>query len=136
MLHSGLSLSLRRESLIAIRVIRGFCTQYNNPLTEENIGPILSGTATWLTLSFFEAMGLRKEEDGLTLHPILEKGQGDLTYHYHFADGDYEVILHKKKNHYAFNVTRLTLDGVSYDPEQKLPLAHDHETHRIEATLA
>jgi cellobiose phosphorylase len=113
-----------------------FCTQYNNPLTEENIGPILSGTATWLTLSFFEAMGLRKEEDGLTLHPILEKGQGDLTYHYHFADGDYEVILHKKKNHYAFNVTRLTLDGVSYDPEQKLPLAHDHETHRIEATLA
>ena len=28
-----------------------FCTQYNNSETGENIGPILSGTASWLTLA-------------------------------------------------------------------------------------
>jgi cellobiose phosphorylase len=112
-----------------------FCTQYNNPLTEENIGPILSGTATWLTLSFFEAMGLSQDQGELTLQPILEKGQGDLSYHYHFSESDYQVILHKKKNHYSFKVMNLTLDGVSRDPNDPLPLLHDQKTHVIEATL-
>ena len=28
-----------------------FCTQYNNSVTRENVGPMLSGTASWLSLS-------------------------------------------------------------------------------------
>lgn len=31
-----------------------FCTQYVNSISEEHIGPILSGTSTWLTLALFE----------------------------------------------------------------------------------
>ena len=31
-----------------------FCTQYVNSLTEEHVGPILSGTATWLLLAILE----------------------------------------------------------------------------------
>ena len=31
-----------------------FCTQYVNSITEEHIGPILSGTSTWLLLSLLE----------------------------------------------------------------------------------
>ncbi len=35
-----------------------FCTQYNNSETGENIGPMLSGTASWLTLALFAAAGI------------------------------------------------------------------------------
>ena len=31
-----------------------FCTQYVNSMTEEHIGPILSGTSTWLLLALLE----------------------------------------------------------------------------------
>ena len=31
-----------------------FCTQYVNSITEEHIGPILSGTSTWLLLAILE----------------------------------------------------------------------------------
>jgi len=33
-----------------------FCTQYVNSITEEHIGPILSGTSTWLTLAILERL--------------------------------------------------------------------------------
>lgn len=36
-----------------------FCTQYVNSITEEHIGPILSGTATWLLLVMMEKYGLK-----------------------------------------------------------------------------
>lgn len=35
-----------------------FCTQYVNSLTEEHIGPILSGTSTWLLLALLEKYGV------------------------------------------------------------------------------
>lgn len=34
-----------------------FCTQYVNSITEEHIGPILSGTSTWLLLALLEKFG-------------------------------------------------------------------------------
>ena len=34
-----------------------FCTQYVNSITEEHIGPILSGTSTWLLLALLEKEG-------------------------------------------------------------------------------
>ena len=30
------------------------CTQYVNSITQEHIGPVLSGTATWLLLALLE----------------------------------------------------------------------------------
>lgn len=33
-----------------------FCTQYVNSVNEEHIGPILSGTSTWLTLAILEGL--------------------------------------------------------------------------------
>jgi cellobiose phosphorylase len=112
-----------------------FCTQYNNPLTEENIGPILSGTATWLTLSLWEAMGLSRNSAGLTLQPILEKGQGDITYTYRYAQSTYEVHLHKKKNHDGFKLSSLSLDGVAQDPKEPLAMLSDGKIHHIDAVL-
>ena len=39
-----------------------FCTQYNNSETGEGIGPILSGTASWLTLAFLHTSLIRLRE--------------------------------------------------------------------------
>jgi cellobiose phosphorylase len=113
-----------------------FCTQYNNPLTEENVGPILSGTATWLTLSLWEAAGLKKTLEGLVFEPILEKGQGDYSYTYRFEKSTYQVHLSKKKNHYAFEVASLSVDGVSYDPKSPIPFREDGKIHQVSLVLA
>ena len=49
-----------------------FCTQYNNSITGENIGPILSGTASWLTLALYEICGLEFREGRLRIRPVLK----------------------------------------------------------------
>jgi cellobiose phosphorylase len=112
-----------------------FCTQYNNPLTEENIGPILSGTATWLTLSFWELAGFSRVGSSVRLQPILEASQGDFTYTYHLTEGNYTVHLHKKKKHYAFRLASLSLDGVPLDPKAPINLIKDGKAHTIDAVL-
>lgn len=65
-----------------------FCTQYNNSLTEENIGPVLSGTATWLTLCLVDMLGLAFVPGGFRLSPLVPV---------HFGKVSYSVILAGKK---------------------------------------
>ncbi len=64
-------------------VIKGnprFCTQYNNSQTGENIAPLLSGTASWLTLATYETTGAGVGREKLTFNPILRPGQKHLAY--------------------------------------------------------
>lgn len=55
-----------------------FCTQYNNSDTGENIGPLLSGTATWMILSLMKGFGLEYESGGLRIDPILREGDREV----------------------------------------------------------
>ena len=48
-----------------------FCTQYNNSLTCENIGPILSGTSSWLTLGVYEMLGIKEKADTVEFNPVI-----------------------------------------------------------------
>ncbi|MBE6588019.1 MAG: glycosyl transferase [Ruminococcaceae bacterium] len=48
-----------------------FCTQYNNSETGENIGPMLSGTASWLSLTVYEFLGISHVDGGIDLKPVL-----------------------------------------------------------------
>lgn len=57
-----------------------FCTQYNNSETCENIGPMLSGTASWLTLAIYEIYGFDVTEGSIRFDPILREGQESLRY--------------------------------------------------------
>ncbi|MBQ6582275.1 MAG: glycosyl transferase [Mogibacterium sp.] len=57
-----------------------FCTQYNNSETGENIGPMLSGTASWLTLAVYEYLGFDIRPDGIAFRPILRAGETALAY--------------------------------------------------------
>ncbi len=57
-----------------------FCTQYTNSVTGENVGPMLSGTASWLTLAIFEMLGISYTSKGIELSPILPESAEELKY--------------------------------------------------------
>ncbi len=64
-------------------VIKGnprFCTQYNNSETGENIAPLLSGTASWLTLATYETCGANVGREKISFDPVLRPGQTHLAY--------------------------------------------------------
>lgn len=72
-----------------------FCTQYNNSETRENIGPMLSGTASWLALTTFEYLGVSHVDGGIDLKPILpfDLERADYTVR---ADGaSYDITVTK-----------------------------------------
>ena len=70
-------------------VIKGnprFCTQYNNSETCENIGPMLSGTASWLTLAVFEVLGVNVGKDDIAFAPVMQPGKTEMTYTVNLED--------------------------------------------------
>ena len=75
-------------------VIKGnprFCTQYNNSETGEHIGPMLSGTASWLTLAVFEFLGMDVQADTMDFAPILRPGQKHMACTVRLADSTLRV---------------------------------------------
>lgn len=63
-----------------------FCTQYNNSETGENIGPMLSGTASWLTLAVYEFLGVDVSGDKISVSPVMLPGRERMGYTLHLAD--------------------------------------------------
>jgi cellobiose phosphorylase len=57
-----------------------FCTQYNNSETGENIGPMLSGTATWLTLALLECAGADPKDGTVSFSPVLAPNESSFAY--------------------------------------------------------
>lgn len=78
-----------------------FCTQYINSLTKENIGPILSGTSTWLTLAIMEMIGLDIKNDGFKVTPALKKNQSYLNAIINIRGAQYNISIKKKENEYC-----------------------------------
>ena len=70
-----------------------FCTQYNNSETGENIGPMLSGTASWLTLAVYEFLGLNVSRDGIAISPVLRPGEKRIEYTVKMADTLFKVEI-------------------------------------------
>jgi len=112
-----------------------FCTQYNNPITQENFGPILSGTATWLTLSFWEEAGFHFTEQGLTLHPVLPLEADHLNYRVVHQNVVYEVAITKAKGSLGAKIESLQYDGVDKNPAEPLPILQNAPLHHIEIRL-
>ena len=88
-----------------------FCTQYNNSETGENIGPMLSGTASWLTLALFELLGINDSEDGLSFAPLLAGGE-DMAYTMQRNGVQLQVTITGKNGHFRSGAdTQYVLDG-------------------------
>lgn len=77
-----------------------FCTQYNNSDTGENIGPTLSGTSTWLTLSLFDAFGLEYTSKGIEINPILAEDQESINLIINTGKASFDIEISKPEGFY------------------------------------
>lgn len=110
-----------------------FCTQYNNAETGENIGPMLSGTASWLTLALFEALGVSDAADGFTVAPVLPAGVKQYRYHLQKNDTMLNVELDADNSFRAGETTRCTLD--EHPVTMPLTLPQDGKVHTLNVKL-
>lgn len=74
-----------------------FCTQYNNSETLENVGPMLSGTASWLSLTVSEFLGISYSGDKMTVSPILPFDAEKSSFELNRGGTKYSVTVEKKK---------------------------------------
>ncbi|NOW83169.1 cellobiose phosphorylase [Clostridium beijerinckii] len=77
-----------------------FCTQYNNSDTGENIGPTLSGTSTWLTLSLFDAFGVQYTAKGIEINPILAEEQRSINLILNTGKATFNIRISKPEGFY------------------------------------
>jgi cellobiose phosphorylase len=111
-----------------------FCTQYNNSTTGENIGPMLSGTASWLNLTLMEMLGIAYEGDKMTFDPILPEDMTDIAYTLTTGDTVINVKIQKDEGFVrASEASEYTLDGVKFNRSIIRP--NDGKTHEIVITL-
>ena len=89
-----------------------FCTQYNNSETRENIGPMLSGTASWLALTTFEYLGISHVDGGIELSPILPFDLESAKYTVRADGAVFDITVLKDKGFArAGENTEYTFDG-------------------------
>ncbi len=72
-----------------------FCTQYNNSETHENIGPMLSGTASWLALTLFELLGIEYTKEGISLSPVIFPEKTEMSYTVKTQRATFEITVKK-----------------------------------------
>jgi cellobiose phosphorylase len=111
-----------------------FCTQYNNSITGENIGPMLSGTASWLNLTLMEMLGIEYQGENIAFSPILEEGMTEISYT--VTTGKTVIHVHvRKQEGYArvSGVSSFTLDGVAFNGAIKRP--DDGKEHFVEIII-
>ena len=111
-----------------------FCTQYNNSQTCENIGPMLSGTASWLTLAIYELLGVTVTEDAITLTPIMLPGQREMRYTLAPAGCELQITVADPRGQMRPGAnTRVTVDG--RPASLTLPRFRDGQTHDVTIEL-
>ena len=108
-----------------------FCTQYNNSQTGENIGPILSGTASWLTLALYEICGIDLNGDIITFNPIINRPQ--FAYRLNICGTQLNVIIDGTENYRLNSKSRLYLDGSPISSSLQVP--KDKGVHEISIIL-
>ena len=72
-----------------------FCTQYTNPATGEHIGPLLSGTAPWMWLTYLGMLGVKFHEGRVLLDPVLPPEWPAATLELKVPVGHYRIEITK-----------------------------------------
>ncbi|WP_059047192.1 GH36-type glycosyl hydrolase domain-containing protein [Paenibacillus rubinfantis] len=134
-----IDLTLPYKTLANPYVICGnprFCSQYNNSETGENIGPILSGTSTWLTLTLMSTLGIEFTGEGLVLDPILREKDQKLVYDLRVGEAAYHIEISKPVGFYRVSDSKVTLlfDGKEIEGNV-LPLNRAKANHVVKLQL-
>ncbi|MFA6796119.1 MAG: glycosyl transferase [Bacilli bacterium] len=129
-----LELVLPYKTLENPYVLKGnprFCTQYNNSKTMENIGPILSGTATWLNLAIYEILGLEYTRNKIIICPVLPRNSEGLNANLNLRGTLIKLNIIKDKNKYIdLNKLVIEVDGKRM-PSLEIPRLCDKKEHSI-----
>jgi cellobiose phosphorylase len=91
-----------------------WCTQYINSFTGEHIGPTLSGTSTWLSLTLFELLGIEYQGNHLLLNPLLSEMEETMNFTLRHLESYYSITIKKPKG--LYRVKDFTYD-VTVDKE-------------------
>ncbi|MCR5066606.1 MAG: hypothetical protein K6A14_00920 [Erysipelotrichaceae bacterium] len=108
-----------------------FCTQYNNSQTGENIGPILSGTASWLTLALYEVCGIDIDGNTVSFSPVINRPH--FSYRLNINGTTLKVDIDGTDNYRLSSNSRLYLDGSPVS--SSFPLPHDDKDHELRIIL-
>lgn len=112
-----------------------FCTQYNNSETGENIGPMLSGTATWLILTLMSAFGVEYTSQGIQFEPILRTDEKELRYTLNTGKARYHVTIAKGSGFKRISgSSTVEFDGKKL-PSNMVPLLSDRKDHTVNIIL-
>ena len=107
-----------------------FCTQYNNSETGENIGPILSGTASWLTLALYEVCGIRYEDGAVCFEPVCDRPY--FAYVLKPGETEIRVEIDASKDYRLNENSHILLDG---EPQETARVVLDGQKHELKITL-
>ncbi|HHW90147.1 MAG TPA: glycosyl transferase [Clostridiales bacterium] len=109
-----------------------FCTQYNNSQTNENVGPIVSGTASWLTLTLFEMFGLNVTTEGIELNPMLLKSMDNADITLKIRGCQFDITIKKSKKGFCrvSDATIIKLNGKEH--KGAIPLDLNQKNIRVE----
>lgn len=111
-----------------------FCTQYNNSETLENIGPMLSGTASWLALTIFEFLGIAYVDGGLKFTPVLAESMTDISFEIKRGETIFKVEIKKPQGFCRVGEnTKYTIDGKECG--EVIPDPSDGKTHEVKIVL-
>lgn len=111
-----------------------FCTQYNNSETGENIGPMLSGTASWLTLAVYEFLGLEVGAETISFAPVLPWGLERMGCTIRLADTLLKVEITGEGGRFRAGAdTTLLLDGAPVSGT--VPKPADGKLHTLSIRL-
>ncbi|MBU3804511.1 MAG: glycosyl transferase [Candidatus Cellulosilyticum pullistercoris] len=113
-----------------------WCTQYNNSLTGENIGPTLSGTSTWLAITLFEMLGIKYEKDLLVIEPLLDEEMTQVSYTLRHFTSKYVIEIHKPigLSRMKDQNCSIIVDGKQVS-DHKISLVDDGRVHQITLTF-
>jgi len=110
-----------------------FCTQYNNSDNGENIGPMLSGTSTWLTLTLMSAFGVEYTTKGLILDPIIREDEKTTSYSINTGKAIYNITIKKPEGFFrcADGNVKISVDNQGIEGNL-IPLFSDNKEHSVE----
>ncbi len=109
-----------------------FCTQYNNSESGENIGPMLSGTASWLTLTLFSSLGIDFTPTGININPIMRINETYLEYSLNMEKVKYDISITKPIGLYRMKDSEVEvfIDGKK-NLDTNIPLYQDNKMHTV-----
>lgn len=114
-----------------------WCTQYNNSITGENIGPTLSGTSTWLAITLFEMLGIKYEKDQLIIEPLLDEEMTQIHYTLRHFTSSYTIEINKPKglsrikdSHFSVVIDEKVVS------DHRITLVDDGQKHKITLTFS